>query len=59
MAMTLHILTKPNDSLANDLIGKEKMLTPDQTEVIDLNQGEPDYKALVEKIFKADSVQVW
>jgi hypothetical protein len=59
MATTLHILTKPNDALANDLIAKEKAMATSASEVVDLTTGEPDYKLLVEKIFAADSVQVW
>ena len=59
MATTLHILTKPNDELASQIIAKEKTIALGSTEIVDLTLKEPDYKALVEKIFAADSVQVW
>ncbi len=59
MATTLHILTKPNDTLANELIAKEEISATGQSQIVDLTTGEPDYKGLVEKIFAADSVQVW
>ncbi|MDB6024614.1 MAG: hypothetical protein JWM68_837 [Verrucomicrobiales bacterium] len=59
MRTFLHILTKPEDTLANELIAKENALPEVKTEIVDLNAGEPDYKALLEKILAADSVQVW
>ena len=59
MATTLHILTKQNDTLAKDLIAKEKATSIGETQIVDLSVGEPDYRVIVEKIFAADSVQVW
>jgi hypothetical protein len=58
MKKTLHIITRPNDALAKDLIGRESTGNA-SVEIVDCTQGEPDYKALVEKIFAAESVQVW
>ena len=58
MTRTLHILTKPEDSLARTMISFEK--APETTvETIDLTQGGADYQRLLEAIFAADSVQVW
>ena len=59
MRTILHILTKPEDALAAEMITKEKALAEVKTKIVDLNAGEPDYKALLENIFAADSVQVW
>ena len=59
MRQVLHILTKTNDTLAAQVISKQKEVTDVQVEVIDLAQARPDYKAIVEKIFAADSIQVW
>ena len=59
MPALLHILTKPDDTLAAQTIAQQKSDSQNQLEVVDLSKGEPDYKALLEKIFAADSVQVW
>ncbi len=58
MKTILHILTKPEDALARDLIARQAALPDTRVETADLTRGEPDYGALVEKIFAADSVQV-
>ena len=59
MPMLLHILTEPTDALAAKIIAKQSGKQENKIEVVDLTQGEPDYKKLLEKIFAADSVQVW
>lgn len=57
MPRLLHILTKPDDSFARDVIARQE---PNfETEVVDLTVREPDYDQLLEAVFKADSVQVW
>ncbi len=59
MPAILHILTQPDDVLARDVINLQKAKPENKIEVVDLNQPEADYKKLLEKIFVADSVQVW
>lgn len=58
MAQVLHIITRSNDPLSREVIVKQGTQV-DEVEVVDLSEGTPDYKQLAEKIFKADSVQVW
>lgn len=55
MSRVLHILTRPGDDLAASILAE----TPYEVAVVDLTAPEPDYAALLEEIFKADSVQVW
>jgi hypothetical protein len=59
MRQALHILTKPEDDLAEVVIDAQRRLPDHGVEVVDLTVPEPDYRDLLEKIFRADSVQVW
>jgi hypothetical protein len=59
MALLLHILTRPNDSLAEDIVSRQRKDPANKIEVIDLTDEQTDYKILLEKIFTAESVQVW
>lgn len=59
MPTLLHILTQSGDPLAAEIIAKQKANPENKIEVVDLTQAEADYKKLLEKIFAADSVQVW
>ncbi len=59
MRSILHILTRPNDPLPRDLIARQSTQPDTRIEVLDLTAPEPDYAALVQKVFAADSVQVW
>ncbi|MEO5804381.1 MAG: hypothetical protein ABIR24_12715 [Verrucomicrobiota bacterium] len=59
MPTLLHILTQPDDALASEIIAKQKSKPENKIEVVDLTQADADYKKLLEKIFSADSVQVW
>jgi hypothetical protein len=59
MPTLLHILTQPDDSLANEIIAKQQSKPENKIDVVDLTQADADYKKLLEKIFAADSVQVW
>ena len=58
MRTILHILTRPKDELTRELIAEQSALPETKTEVIDLNDASPDYDALLEKIFAADSITV-
>ena len=59
MRRILHILTRPEDALAREVIAGQKSLPENQIEVVDLNVPAPDYRELLEKIFASDSVETW
>ncbi len=59
MPKLLHILTQTDDLLAVEIIAKQKAMVENKIELIDLTQKDADYKKLLEKIFDADSIQVW
>jgi hypothetical protein len=59
MRRVLHILTRPEDALARELIARQQTAVGLKVEVVDLTLPEPDYKALLEKIFQAESVESW
>jgi hypothetical protein len=59
MPRVLHILTRPNDTLAKDLMARQKSGAGNNVEAVDLTLAAPDYKELLEKIFAADSVECW
>jgi hypothetical protein len=60
MAMTLHILTRPDDPLPREIIERQRaQKSPDTVEVFDLTVPVPDYSALLQKLFAAESVAVW
>ena len=59
MHAILHILTRPEDELTSAVIAGQRALPDTTVEVADLTLAAPDYDAVVEKIFAADSVQVW
>ena len=59
MRTILHLLSRPEDELTRELIARQLALTETKIEVADLNGAAPDYDDVVEKIFSADSVEVW
>ena len=59
MRTILHILTRPEDELTQALIAGQRSLPEMTIETINLTGVAPDYNAVVEKIFAADSVEVW
>ena len=64
MPKLLHILTRERDSLAIELIERQRTQAGQQSAetvgvVVDLTQPDPDYAALLEQIFAADSITVW
>ncbi len=59
MAKQLHILTQPADEVALEVIKAQRAQPGHEVEVVDLTVAEPDYAALVEKVFAADSVATW
>ena len=58
MRAVLHIVTETADELAFTVIKRESEQPDVQSETMDIRR-EWDYGALLEKIFSADSVQVW
>ena len=59
MRTVLHLLTRPNDLLAAEVITLQKNTPELELHVIDLTAAEPDYANVLDEIFKADSVEVW
>ncbi len=59
MRTILHLLTRPADELTRELIARQRALTETKIEVLDMNSAAPDYDDVVEKIFSADSIEVW
>lgn len=59
MPAILHIITQPEEPLSRELIRKQSAKQENTVEVFDLNQPSPDYKQLLEKVFAADSIEVW
>lgn len=59
MPTQLHILTRPADELVTTLLERERAAGQTQIEVVDLTQPNPDYGALVDRVFAADSVVTW
>lgn len=59
MRSLLHLITRPEDPLPQEIIRQQQAMAGLEVRVLDLTQGETDYGKLVESIFAADSVQVW
>lgn len=59
MALLLHIVTKANDTLAEQTIKRQQESSENKVEVADISKGQANYQQLVDKIFAADSIQVW
>lgn len=55
----LHMLTRPQDPLPQDVIARQQRDPNLRIDVADLTLPEPDYDRLLDQIFAADSVQVW
>ena len=59
MRTVLHIISRQEETFARQLIARQKEQHELKVEVVDLTQPEPDYTAVLEKIFAADSIAVW
>ena len=59
MRTVLHIVTRTEDKLAQDIIEQQRGLADVQIEVVELTGSAPDYDALVEKLFATDSIEVF
>jgi len=59
MKQVLHIVTRPDDTLASEIIARQTKKPDLRLTVIDLTTPNPDYEALLESIFMAGSIAVW
>ncbi len=59
MPKQLHILTGPKDELVDRLLRVQQSQPNSEVVVVDLTAPEPDYEALVRKVFEADSIATW
>lgn len=59
MRTVLHIITRQQDPLAEQIIEKQRGLAETQINVTKLPETGADYEALLDQIFAADSVEVW
>jgi hypothetical protein len=59
MRLILHIVTRPGDALAAEVVTRQQQQTELAIRMIDLTKSQPDYDQLLNQIFEADSVQVW
>jgi hypothetical protein len=59
MRQILHILTRPEDLPALEVIRSQRGQPDITVKTIDLTVPEPDYKTLLREIFAADSVALW
>ncbi len=59
MRTILHIVTRAEDALSRDVIERQREFADVQIDVVELTASAPNYDALVEKIFAADSIEVF
>ena len=59
MRIVLHILTQPDETLAREVIARQREKSDQEVNVVDLWAAVPDYARLLQEIFAADSVAVW
>jgi hypothetical protein len=58
MTCILHVCLR-TDNLVDQVIASHREQPDTEVIVVDLNQPEPDYDALVTSLFAADHVAVW
>lgn len=59
MRRILHILNQPADPVVTRLI-EDQRRSADHDVVVHLLEGDtPDYRRLLEEVFKADSIECW
>ena len=59
MKRILHILTHPAKLEVDQLILDQQKSLDHEVLVISLNEENPDYKLLLEKVLQSDSIQCW
>jgi len=59
MKAVLHILTKPDDALAQSIVEMQRANAELRVKTADLTGPSIDYGKLLEEIFSADAIHVW
>ncbi|KAB2673599.1 MAG: hypothetical protein DVB31_03305 [Verrucomicrobia bacterium] len=59
MKSLLHVVTRPADALAQGVMDATRSDPTLTVEIVDLNLENPDYAALVERIFAVDAIATW
>ncbi|MCX6872158.1 MAG: hypothetical protein NTY84_16280 [Verrucomicrobia bacterium] len=59
MKRILHILTHPAKPAVEQLIFDQQQSPDQEVLVLSLNEENPDYLVLLEKVFQSDSIQCW
>ena len=59
MKRILHILTHPAKPEVEQLILDQQKSPDQEVLVLSLNEENPDYKLLLEKVLQSDSIQCW
>ena len=59
MRHVLHIFDSADSACDPEMVQEQSKLPDCSVELFDLNGARPDYDALLDKIFSADSVEVW
>jgi hypothetical protein len=59
MRQLLHIITRPDNQLVHEIVATQKSLPEHQVEIVNLFADTADYDDLLEKIFTAESIQIW
>ena len=55
----LHVLTRPADQMAKEIVTRQREGRGYKIETVDLTLKVPDYGLLLEKLFTADSIEIW
>jgi hypothetical protein len=59
MTRVLHLITRPPGAWVQSFIESQSALPEVSVEVIDLTGANPDYQAVVTRLFETDSVATW
>lgn len=59
MRTILHIKSATTDTLAEEVISRQRSDGQLRVEIVDLNGDDPGYQSVLEMLFEADSVAVW
>ena len=58
MRRVLHIICDPEKALPEELLERQRAQTDFDVHVFRFDDGEPDYRKLLQEIFEADSIEV-
>ena len=59
MRTVLHVLTRPADQMAKEIATRQRESGGYKIETVDLTLKVTDYGLLLEKLFAADSIEIW